>query len=154
MSPNLLKWVILNRSNVCVCVCVCVCTHVCVCVCVHACVCVCVSCIRNNLQHTELLWSWIYLSWETDIYVCIMHCESDHHFTSLHLSLKLNCMGRLGTTDDFTTNFLHFSLFSTALCDLANSRPFHSLMLSSHLFLCLPYLLPPFCALQDGFGQT
>ena len=39
--------------------------------------------------------------------------------------------------------FLHFSLFSTALWDLANSRPVHSLMLSSHLFFCLPCLLPP-----------
>ena len=28
--------------------------------------------------------------------------------------------------------------------DLANSRPVHSLMLSSHLFLCLPCLLHPF----------
>ena len=36
------------------------------------------------------------------------------------------------------------SLFSTALWDLLNSRPVHSLMLSSHLFLCLPCLLPPF----------
>ena len=35
-------------------------------------------------------------------------------------------------------------LFSTALWDLPNSRPVHSLMLSSHLFLCLPCLLPPF----------
>ena len=33
---------------------------------------------------------------------------------------------------------------STALWDLANSRPVHSLMLSSHLFFCLPCLLPPF----------
>ena len=41
------------------------------------------------------------------------------------------------------TSFLYFSLFSTALWDLANSRPVHSLMLSSHLFLCLPCLLPP-----------
>ena len=40
--------------------------------------------------------------------------------------------------------FSHFSLFSTALCDLTNSRPVHSLMLSSHLFLCLPCLLTPF----------
>ena len=31
----------------------------------------------------------------------------------------------------------HFPLFSTVLWDLANSRPVHSLMLSSHLFLCL-----------------
>ena len=40
--------------------------------------------------------------------------------------------------------FSIFSLFSTALWDLANSRPVHSLMLSSHLFLCQPCLLPPF----------
>ena len=45
---------------------------------------------------------------------------------------------RWSTTDDFATSFLHFSLFSTALWDLAESRPVHSLMLPSHLFLCLP----------------
>ena len=44
----------------------------------------------------------------------------------------------MGTTDDF----LHFPLFSTALWDLANSRPVHSLMFSSHLFLWLPCLFP------------
>ena len=37
-----------------------------------------------------------------------------------------------------------FPLFCTALLDSANSRPVHSLMLSSHLFLCLPCLLPLF----------
>ena len=51
---------------------------------------------------------------------------------------------RWGTTGDFATCFLHFSLFSTALWDLPNSRPVHSLMLSSYLFLCLPCLLLPF----------
>ena len=40
--------------------------------------------------------------------------------------------------------FSIFFLFSTALWDLPNSRPVHSLMLSSHLFLCPPCLLPPF----------
>ena len=35
-------------------------------------------------------------------------------------------------------------LFSAALWDLPNSRPVHSLMLSSHLFLCPLCLLPPF----------
>ena len=50
----------------------------------------------------------------------------------------------MGTTDDFATSFLYFPLSSTALWDLANSRLVHSLMLSSHLFLCLPCLLPPF----------
>ena len=62
------------------------------------------------------------------------------HFSS-HLSL--NCESRWGTTGDFPTSFLHFSLFSTALWDLPNSRPVHSMMLSSHLFLCLPCLFPP-----------
>ena len=61
-----------------------------------------------------------------------------------HLHLSLNRRGRWGATDDFTTGFLRSSLFSTALWDLANSRPVHSLMLSSHLLFCLPCLLPPF----------
>ena len=64
-------------------------------------------------------------------------CHHHHH-------LSLNCEGRWGTTDDSEISFLHFSLFSTALWDLVNSMPVHSLMLSSHLFLCLPCLLLPF----------
>ena len=60
--------------------------------------------------------------------------EHYHH----HHDQFLNREGRWGTTDDFATSFLHFSLFSTALLDLPNSRPVHSLMLSSHLFLCPP----------------
>ena len=67
-----------------------------------------------------------------------MTCIQNHHHQSL------NREGRWGTTDDFATSSPHLSLFSTALWDLANSRPVHSLMLSSHLFLCLPCLLPPF----------
>ena len=66
--------------------------------------------------------------------------EQYHH---LH-HLSLNHDGRWDTTDDFTASFLRFSLFSPALWDLANSRPVHSLMLSSHLFFCLPCRLPPF----------
>ena len=62
----------------------------------------------------------------------------------LHLDLSLNRGDCWGTKEDFTTSFLPSSLFSTALWDLANSRPVHSLMLSSHLFLCLSCLLPPF----------
>ena len=68
------------------------------------------------------------------------HHRRRHH----HHHLFRNREGRWGTTDDFTTSFLHFSLFSTALFDLANSRPVPSLMLFSHIFLCLPCLLPPF----------
>ena len=47
-----------------------------------------------------------------------------------HHHQSLNRDGRWGTTDNFATSFLHFSLFSTALWDLPNSRPIHSLMLS------------------------
>ena len=62
--------------------------------------------------------------------------SSSHHLSLYH-------EGRWGTKDDFATSFLHFSLFSTAFWKLPNSRPVHSLM-SSHLFLCVPCLLPPF----------
>ena len=65
-----------------------------------------------------------------------------HHHHHHHQSL--NHKGCWGTSDAFATSFLHFSLFSTALLDLANSRPVHSLMLSSHLLFCLPCLLLPF----------
>ena len=71
---------------------------------------------------------------------------------SSHLSLNRD--GRWGTTDDFATSFLHFSLFPIALWDLANTRPVHSLMLSSNLFLSALSSSPFHCALQDGFGQT
>ena len=71
---------------------------------------------------------------EGEIQVIIIH---RHYHISLHRE------GRWGTTDDFATSFLHLSLFSTALWDLANSKSVHSLVLSSHLFLCLPCLLPP-----------
>ena len=35
-----------------------------------------------------------------------------HHHHHHYHHLSLNCEGRWGTTDDFTTSFLHFSLFS------------------------------------------
>ena len=63
--------------------------------------------------------------------------------SSRHLSV--NRKGRWGTTDDFAASFLHFSLFSTALWDLPNSKPVYSLMLSSHLFLCLPFFPLSLC---------
>ena len=59
-----------------------------------------------------------------------------HHHHHHHHHQSLNREGRWGTTDDFATSFLHFSLFSSTLWGLPNSRPVHSLKLSSHLFLC------------------
>ena len=52
--------------------------------------------------------------------------------------------GRRGTTDEFATIPFHLVLFSAALVELAKSIPVHSLILSSHLFFCLPLFLFPF----------
>ena len=52
--------------------------------------------------------------------------------------------GRRGTTDEFATIPFHLDLFSAALVELAKSIPVHSLLLSSHLFFCLPLFLFPF----------
>ena len=76
-------------------------------------------------------------------------------FSDSHHHLSPNREGRWGTTDDFATSFLHFSLFSTALCDLPNSRP---CPFPDVVFPPLPLSAlsssPSHCALQDGFGQT
>ena len=110
--------------------CVCVCVRerererererarVCVCVCV--CVYFCVSCMLVGMY--------------TDMYTPTL---------IFHLHLSLSREGRWGTTDDFTTSFLLFSLSSAVLWDLAKPRLVHSLVLSSNIF-CLPGLLPPF----------
>ena len=65
--------------------------------------------------------------------------------SSSYLSLN-----RWGTTDDFATSFLHFSLFSTALWDLPNNIPCCCLPTSSSvclvffpLSLCLARLFWP-----------
>ena len=52
--------------------------------------------------------------------------------------------GRRGTTDEFVTFHFHLVLFSAALVEMAKPIPVHSLILSSHLFLCLPLFLIPF----------
>ena len=73
------------------------------------------------------------------------HSAFPVHWNSLfslhfHLHLTFHREGRRGTTDDLTTSFLHFSLFSTTIWDLANARRVHSLMLSFHLY---PLFLSP-----------
>ena len=59
-------------------------------------------------------------------------------------SQSLNFGGRRGTTDDIARIPFHPSLSSAALRESPNPIPIHSLMLSSHLFFCLPLLLAPF----------
>ena len=58
-------------------------------------------------------------------------------------SQSLNLGGRRGTTDVVTIPF-HPSLSSAALRESPNPISVHSLMLSSHLFFYLPFLLAPF----------
>ena len=76
------------------------------------------------------------------VYVCVWECVCVCHH---HHHQSLNREGRWGTTDDFATSFLHFSLFSTALWDLPNSRPVHSLCClptsSSVCLVCFPLSL-------------
>ena len=72
----------------------------------------------------------------------------------LHLHLSFHHRGHWGTTGDFTTSFFHFSLFSTALWDLANSRPVHSLILSSRLFFCLVFFSLSLCLAQWTWDIT
>ena len=57
---------------------------------------------------------------------------------------SLNLGGRRGTTDDIATIPFHPSLSSAALRESPNPIPVHSLMLSSHLFFCLPLFHFPF----------
>ena len=101
----------------------------------------CLSGCLYYLSDSVILLSEIWILALAFIFDCaVLYYTSHHH----HHHQSLNREGRWGTTDDFATSFLHISLFSTALWDLVNSRPVHSLMLSSHLFLCLPCLLLPF----------
>ena len=100
------------------------CVHLCVCggvrVSAHTCICRCMTmCVHTDVRRSR---PWL-------------------SFTLTFIYLLTP--NRQGTTDDFTISFLHFSLFSTTLWNFVNSRPAHSLMLSSHLFFCLP---PPFTA--------
>ena len=52
--------------------------------------------------------------------------------------------GRRGTTDEFAAIPCYLVLFSAVLVELAKSIPVHFLILSSHLFFCLPLFLFPF----------
>ena len=106
-----------------------------------------------------LSWSWPWCWWScvywltSLIIITVVVCNKNMGYYSQGgnrfesdltlLYLSFNGEGRWGATDDFTTSFLQFSLFFTALWDLANSRPVSSLMLSSRLFFDLP-CPPPF----------
>ena len=84
--------------------------------------------------------SWMYRQTETEI-LCWSCMLVFLCLVSIYLSHSL--ADRWGTTVDFTTSFLHSSWFSAFRSVMFHGRPVHSLMLSSHRFLCLPLRLPP-----------
>ena len=69
------------------------------------------------------------------------HTQFGHFIIS---SQSLNLGGCRGTIDDVATIPFHPSLSTAAIRESPNPIPIHSLMLSSHLFFCLPLLLAPF----------
>ena len=70
-------------------------------------------------------------------------CDSVYSILFYPITLE----GRRGTTDEFATIPFHLDLFSAALVELAKSISVHSLILSSHLFFCLPLCLFPSVAI-------
>ena len=77
-------------------------------------------------------------------FVCWQTYRIYYHLFYSILFYPITLLGRWGTTDDFETIPFHLVLSSTALVELAKSIPVHTLVLSSHLFFCLPLLLFPF----------
>ena len=71
-------------------------------------------------------------------------CQKSRSIFYSILFYPITLGGRRGTTDEFATIPFHLDLFSAALVELAKSIPVHSLILSSHLFYCLPFFLFPF----------
>ena len=72
--------------------------------------------------------------------------NSRKHYKFLPPRIELNLViqgdGHQGTTYEFATIPFQLVLFSAALVEQTNSIPVHSLILSSHLFLCPPLLFP------------
>ena len=59
------------------------------------------------------------------------------------LAYPVVSVDRWSTIDDLATSSLHSSRLSTFLMAVLSVNHVHSGMLSSHLFFCLPRLLPP-----------
>ena len=100
-------------------------------------------CARRCFLAMLLVKSTVYdLNWLT---TSVVHCMWEWltaHTSFLTFPFPLTA-GLMGHHRWLHNQFTPFSwVNSTALWDLVNSRPVHFLMLSSHLFLCLPCLLP------------
>ena len=70
----------------------------------------------------------------------MMECQNNAHSIT-RSSRSLN--DRWGFKDNRATTFHHSSLSSAFQMASSNPYPVHSDILSSHLFFCLPFLLPP-----------
>ena len=97
-------------------------------------------------QKSLILSSCMYNPFSNNLILCFMwmckHLRTTLFFSILFYPITLE--GRRGTTDEFATIPFHLDLFSAALVELAKSIRDHSLILSSHLFFCLPLFLFPF----------
>ena len=96
--------------------------------------------ILSYLILSYLILSYLILSYLILSYLILSYLILSYLILS-YLSRSL--ADRWGTTVDFTTSFLHSSRFSAFRSMMFYSRPVHSLMLSSHRFLCLPLRLLP-----------
>ena len=95
-----------------------------------------------------VIWTWLHPGFLSE------HVGDSSWHRNLKMSLSMSLFlflsylsrslaDRWGTTVDFTTSFLHSSRFSAFRSVMFHGRSVHSLMLSSHRFLCLPLRLPP-----------
>ena len=78
--------------------------------------------------------------------------QADLFHSILFYSILFYPTTLVGRQDEFpltgvATSPIHLVLFSAALVELAKYIPDHSLILSSHLFFCLPLFLCPFTVL-------
>ena len=82
----------------------------------------------------------------------VMISENDDYSFNYHLQ-SLNREGRWGTTDDFATSFLHFSVLHCPLgLGELQACPFHDIVFPPLPLSALSFS-PFHCALQDGFRQ-
>ena len=102
--------------------------------------------VRVDVNLSECLFLFLFL------FCLFQHVRRKHWLSSFTYHLFFNRGGRWSTTDDFTTSFLHFSLFSTVLWDLASSKPVRSLMLPLISFsVCLVFFPLSLCLTNSDF---
>ena len=80
------------------------------------------------------------------IYLLTTDRQTVNYYSTNHALISSQSLN-LGGTDDVATITFHPFLSSAVLRESPNSITVHSLMLSSHLFFCLPLLLASFTVL-------